>query len=68
MMFGFMIIKVEMYDVNMIFVSGDFSMGVIVFKVDKFEFMILENLKYEELMKRYIYVYGVYMDDKDIKS
>lgn len=68
MMFGFMIIKVEMYDVNVICISGDFSMGMIVFKVDKFEFMILENLKYEELMERYIYLRGVYMDDKDIKS
>lgn len=67
MMLGSMTTKVEMYDVNMTSVSGDFSMGVTVSKVDKPELMTLENPKYEELMKRYTHVHGVYMDDKDTK-
>ena len=59
--------KVEMYDVNVTSISGDFSMGVTLSKVDKPELMMLENSTYEELMERYIHLNGVYMDDKDTK-
>ena len=67
MMLGSMTTTVEMYDVNMTSIGGDFSMGVTVSKVDKTELMTLENPKYEELMERYTHLSGVYMDDKDTK-
>ena len=42
-------------------------MSVTLSKVDKPALMMLENPKYEELMKKYTHLSGVYMDDKDIK-
>ena len=68
MMLGSMTTKVEMYNVNVTSISGDFSMGVTVSKVVKPELMTLENPKYEELMEKYTYLRGIYMDDKDTKS
>ncbi|XP_078368252.1 uncharacterized protein LOC144652094 [Oculina patagonica] len=67
MMLGSMTTKVEMYNVNVTSLSGDFSMSVTVSKVDKPELMTLENPKYEELTKRYTHLSDVYMDDKDGK-
>lgn len=40
-------------------------MSVTVSKDDKPELMILENSRYEELMKKYTHLSGVYMDNKD---
>lgn len=62
-----MMIKVEMYNVIVLLFIGDFSMGVIVFKVNKLELMKFDNLKYEELLKKYVYLSEVEMDDKDMK-
>lgn len=67
MMLGSVTTKVEMYNVNVTSISGDFSMSVTVSKVDKTELMMLENPKYEEFMKKYTHLSGVYMDDKDTK-
>ena len=67
MMLGSMTTKVEMYGVNVTSISGDFSMGVTVSKVDKPELMSLENPKYEKLMEKYTHLRGVYMDDRDTK-
>ena len=53
MMLGSMTTKVEMYDVNVTSISGNFSMGVTVSKGDKPELMTLENPKCEDLMERY---------------
>jgi len=46
MMLGSMTTQVEMYDVNVTSISGDFSMGMTVSKVDRPELMTLENPKY----------------------
>lgn len=43
------------------------KMSVTVPKIDKPELMMLENLKYEELMEKYTHLSGVYMDDMDTK-
>ena len=67
MMLGSMTTKVEMHGVNVASISGDFSMGVTVSKVDKPELMTLENPKYEELMEKYTHLSGVHMDDNDTK-
>lgn len=56
MMLGSMTTKVELYEVNVTSIRGDFSMGVTVSKVDKPELMTLENPKYEELMEKYTHL------------
>ena len=63
MMLGSMTTKVEMYNVTMTSITGDFRMSVTVSKVDKPELMMLENPKYDDLMKKYTHLSGVHMDD-----
>lgn len=60
--------KVEMYSVTVSSLTGDFSMGVTVSKVNKPELMKLDNPKYEELLKKYAHLSEVEMDDKDTKA
>ena len=57
--------NVEIYNVSVTSINGDFKMSVTVSKVDKPELMMLENPKYEELMEKYTHLSGVYMDDMD---
>ena len=67
MILGSMTTNVEMCNVSMTSINGDFKMSVTVSKVDKPELMMLENPKNEELMEKYTYFSGVYMDDMDTK-
>ena len=67
MMLGSMTTNVEIYNVSVTSINGDFKMSVTVSKVDKPELMMLENPKYEELMEKYTHLSGVYMDDMDTK-
>ena len=68
MMLGSMTTKVEMYNVTISSITGDFSMGVTVSKVNKPELMKLDNPKYEDLLKKYVHLSEVEMDDKDTKA
>ena len=67
MMLGAMTTKVEMYNVTVTSITGNFSMSVTVSKVDKPELMMLENPKYEDLINKYTHLSGVHMDDNDTK-
>ena len=66
-MLGSKTTNVEIYNVSVTSINGDFKMSVTVSKVDKPELMMLENPKYEELMEKYTHLSGVYMDDMDTK-
>lgn len=66
-MLGSMTTKVEMYDVNIKSIGGDFTMTVPVSKVDKPELMTLANPKYIELKKKYPHLSDVEIDDTDTK-
>ena len=68
MMLGSMRTQVEIYNVNVRSINGDYSMDFNVSKVDKPELMNLENPKYEELRKKYTHLKGVQMNDTDAKS
>ena len=67
MMLGSMTTKVEMYNMTVTSVTGNFSMSMTVSKVDKLELMTLVNLKYEELINKYTHLSGVHMNDSDTK-
>lgn len=66
-MLGSMITKVELYNVTVTSITGQFSMSVTISKVDKSELIMLENLKYEDLINKYTHLSGVHMDDNDTK-
>ena len=68
MMLSSMTTNMEIYNVNVTPINGDFKMSVTMSKVAKPELMMLENLKYEELMEKYTHLSGVYMDDMDTKA
>ena len=66
-MLGSTTTKVELYDVNVKSINGDFNLNISVSKVDKQELMVLPNPNYEELKTKYKQLEGVRMDDNDAK-
>ena len=66
MMLGSTTTKVEIYNVKIKSIDGDFSMDVNVTKVDKPQLMHLDNPNYETLLKKHSYLNGVQINDVDV--
>jgi hypothetical protein len=58
--------KVEIYNVKVKALDGDFSMDVNVTNVDKPQLMHLDNPNYETLLKNHPHLEGVQIDDVDV--
>ena len=66
MMLGSTITKVEIYNVKVKSIDGDFTMDVNVTKVDKPQLMHLDNPNYETLLKNHSHLNGVQINDVDV--
>jgi hypothetical protein len=58
--------KVEIYNVKVRSIDGDFTMDVNVIKVDKPQLMHLDNPNYETLLKNHSHLNGVQIIDVDV--
>ena len=58
----------QVYDVKMHSLSGDFDLDVNATKIERTELLSLENPKYDEMMRNYPHLEGVHMDDDDNKE
>ena len=68
MMLGSVTTKVEIFDVNVQSLKGDYSIDINVSKVDKPELMTLQNPRYKDLKQRYPHLNGVELNDSDTKA
>ena len=66
MMLGSTTTKVEIYNVKVKSIHGDFTMDVNVTKVDKPQLMHLDNPNYETLLKNHSHLNGVQINDVDV--
>ena len=66
MMLGSTTTKVQIYNVNIKSVDGDFSMDINLTKVDKPQLMHLDNPNYTTLLKNHSYINGVQVNDVDV--
>ena len=58
----------QVFDVVISSVSGDFKLGVDITKVNKRELLVLENPCYEQIIEANPHLKGVRMDDDDTKK
>ena len=58
----------QVYDVVMRSVTGDFSLKVNVTKIEKRELSTFDNPRYSDLVKSYPHLRGVKMEDSDTKA
>ena len=59
---------VEMYDVNIVNLKGDFELSTEVTKVEKNVLLTIPNPKYQEMLKSHQHLSGITMDDQDEKA
>ena len=59
--------RIDIYEVTVASLKGDFSLAVNTSKVDKEVLLSLPNPRYSEMMRKYRYMEGVSMDDVDTK-
>ena len=59
--------KMEIFKSTVSSRSGDFKLEVNLTKVNRGDPLSLENTQYEQLMKTYLYLKGVEMEDTDTK-
>ena len=59
---------VEIYDVNIVNLKGDFELSTEVTKVEKNVLLTIPNPKYREMLKSYQHLSGITMDDQDEKQ
>jgi hypothetical protein len=67
MMLGSTTTKVEIYNVKVKSIDGNFTMNVNVTKVDKPQLMHLDNPNYETLLKNHSHLNGIQINDVDVK-
>ena len=60
--------EVELSTIQIGGLTGDFSLSVEVTKVNKNELLLLDNPRYEEIIKNHSYMKGVAMEDHDLKD
>ena len=58
----------EIYDVNIVNLKGDFELSTEVTKVEKNVLLTIPNPKYQEMLKSHQHLSGITMDDKDEKA
>ena len=58
----------QVYEVVMRSVTGDFSLNVNVTKIEKRELLTLDNPRYSDLVKSQPHLRGVKMEDSDTKA
>ena len=58
----------QVFDVVISSISGDFKLGVDITKVNKRELLVLENPCYEQIIEANPHLKGVQMDDDDTKK
>ena len=59
---------VEIYDVNIVNLKGDFELSTEVTKVEKNVLLTIPNPKYREMLKSHQHLSGITMDDQDEKQ
>ena len=59
---------VEIYDVNIVNLKGDFELSTEVTKVEKNVLLTIPNPKYQEMLKSHKHLSGITMDDQDEKA
>ena len=59
---------VEIYDVNIVNLKGDFELSTEVTKVEKNVLLTIPNPKYLEMLKSHQHLIGITMDDNDEKA
>ena len=67
MMVGSVTKSIEMYQICVKNLAGDFSLQMQVSKVDREKLLLLENPRYAEVIAKYQHLRGVEMLDKDLK-
>ena len=65
MMIGATTKRVEIYSLQISSVKGDFKLEAEVTKVDRKELLMVQNPKYNEMIRRYGHLQGVVMEDTD---
>ena len=58
----------EIYDVNIVNLKGDFELSIEVKKVEKNILLSIPNPKYQEMLKSHQHLSGITMDGKDEKA
>ena len=58
----------QVYEVKIRSLSGDFDLDVNITKIEKKELLSLDNPKYKEILSKYSHLRGVEMDDDDQKD
>ena len=60
--------QVEIFQVQVSSISGDFCLNTEVTKVDKNQLLSLENPRYEQCLAKYSHLKGIEKEDKDSKD
>ena len=60
--------KLEIYDMKLDFLNGSFSLPVKATKVNKSDFLSIDNPNYPELITQHPHLKGVMMSDNDVKD